>query len=77
MPFRVEPKSQVDRSEFTLSYRALARARVIGPLGGLGGVGMDVDVGGFTSSLPPPLEKEASSTLGCLHLHGMVIGHSH
>ena len=49
MPSKVEPKSQVDRSEFTLSYSALARARVIGPLGGLGGVGMDVDVGGFTS----------------------------
>ena len=49
MPSKVEPKSQVDRSKFTLSYSALARAHVIGPLGGLGGVGMDVDVGRFTS----------------------------
>ena len=28
----------------------------MGPLGGLGGVVVDVDVGGFTSS-PPPLGK--------------------
>ena len=45
MPSKVEPKSQVDRSEFTLSWSALARARVICPLGGLGGVGMESAVG--------------------------------
>ena len=46
--------------------RAFALARVIGPLGGLGGVGVDVDVGGFTSSPPPwervVLDSESSSS---------------
>ena len=54
MPSKVEPKSQVDRSEFTFSCSALARARVIGPLRGLGGVVMDVDVGIFTSPSHQP-----------------------
>ena len=47
----------------------------MGPLGGLGGVGVDVDVGGFTSS--PPLGKESSSTRSRLHLHDMARGPPH
>jgi hypothetical protein len=38
-------KSQVERSEFTSCWRALALARVIGPLGGLDGVVVESSVG--------------------------------
>ena len=52
---------------------ALARARVNGPLGRLGGLGAVASVGRAVSA-PPPLRKESSSTLEShLHeLHGMV-----
>ena len=65
-------KSHDERSEFTLSWRSFARARVIGPLGGLGGVDVGASVGWAASA---PLGKESSSTLhGCRleHLHGRV-----
>ena len=76
IPSKVEPRSKVERSEFTLSCNALTRDRVIGPLGGLGGVGVESMVVSAASS-PPPLENETSSSRRCLHLHGMVRGRTH
>ena len=49
---------------------ALARARVMGPLGGLGGLETEVSGGHPVSS--PPLGKESSSTLSLFHLHDRV-----
>ena len=45
----VGSKSHIERKEFTLSCIALARARVIGPLGGLVGLGGVTTVGWATS----------------------------
>ena len=44
-----------------MSWKALARARVIGPLGGLGG--LDGGVTGGWAASSPPLANESSSTL--------------
>ena len=46
---KVELKSKEDRSEFTLSCSALTRALVMGPLGGLGSVGVGEALGCTTS----------------------------
>src|SRR4051794_17604899 len=77
IPSKGVSKWNVERSEVTFSCIALARARVIGPLGGLGGFGAEASVGWPTSG--PPLGKESSSTLvpPFLHCHGMVKGPPH
>ena len=54
---------------------ALARDLVIGPLGGLVGLGGETTVGWATSS--PPLAKESSSTLNLHFLHDMARDRPH
>src|SRR3954470_13084325 len=77
IPSKGVSKWKVERSEVTFSCIALARARVIGPLGGLGGLEEGVSVGHPVSA--PPLGKESSSTLRHLLLgcHDMERGPSH
>ena len=50
IPSKDVPRSSVTRSEFTFSCKALARARVIGPLGGLGGFDAVASVGRAVSA---------------------------
>ena len=55
MPFKVESKSHIERSESTLAWSNLARARVMGPFVGVGVVDGGATLGWATSA--PPLGK--------------------
>src|SRR3954447_18387963 len=65
IPSKGVSKWKVARSEFTLSCRALARARVIGPLGGLGGFDAGASVGRPTSG-PSPWERVVLDSCGSI-----------
>src|SRR4051812_291349 len=71
IPSKDVPRSRVMRSEFTFSCKALARAHVMGPLGGLGGLGEGVS-GGHPVSAPPPLGKSRPRLCAVFLLAAMI-----
>src|SRR3954447_21027673 len=70
IPSKDVPRSRVMRSKFTLSCRALARARVMGPLGGLGGLEEGVSEGHPVSA--PPLGKSRPRLCFIFYLAAMI-----
>src|SRR3954471_23640674 len=70
IPSKGVSRSRVMRSEFTLSRRALAWARVMGPLGGLGGLAEGVSVGHPVSA--PPLGKSRPRLCVIFFLAAMI-----
>src|SRR3954463_14504327 len=71
IPSKGVSKWNVERSEVTISCMALARPRVIGALGGLGGFGVEATIGRPTSA-PSPLGKSRPRLLW-LHFFVAVV----